>query len=301
MNTKNTARIVILLLIAAAGFLSKGKIDVAQLVALLGAQTETPGVAAHTASAPAPEQTGNAPNDGFLTLQSMEIPVCGAASHAHDHEIRVFKNYAICYRESYEQPEWAAYLLTKEMLAKNAARSNDFRPDPQISTGSATLADYRGSGYSRGHLSPAADFTFDSEAMSETFFMSNMSPQTTGFNSGIWQKLESQVRSWAKRFGHVFVVSGPVLEKSASAYQSIGANNVSVPEYYYKVVLATVKEGSVMALGFIMPNEDRNDSIWKYAVPIDEVERRTNLDFFSLLPDDIEEAVERTSDTTPWR
>ena len=127
-------------------------------------------------------------NDKLVELPAgLETPICAAAHHGSDHEIRNFTHYSICYRESYEQAEWSAYCLTEEELVKNTSRSNDFRPDPEISTGSASLADYRKSGYDRGHLSPAADFAFDEKAMSETFFMSNMSPQAGSFNRGIWK------------------------------------------------------------------------------------------------------------------
>ena len=336
MNSKNTLRIIVLVVIAAVGFLSKGKINVSSLANLVGADVHSSEEAIQALGQEAQntfhvsqsENTVQTTEDSIApqeTAQSETTAAQEAASPAQAEEsaqnaakqngyiaLSGIKNYKICYRETYEQPEWAAYLLTKEMLTKNSQRTNDFRPDPKISTGSATLADYRGSGYSRGHLAPAADFAYDSQAISETFYMSNMSPQTTDFNGGIWQELESQVRYWAKRFSRVYVISGPVLEKKASEYKSIGANKVSVPEYYYKAILAPVYKNasdrsspedskSVMVIGFIMPNELREDSIWNYAVSIDEIENRTGLDFFSILDDELEEKLENTVKTTPWQ
>ena len=233
----------------------------------------------------------------------LEKPVCAASHKASDHQIRQFEHYSLCYRESYEQAEWSAYCLTEEELVKNAKRSDDFRADPEITTGSATPADYKKSGYDRGHLSPAADFAFDQNAMSETFYMSNMSPQKGSLNRGIWKDLESQVRLWAAEFGRVYVVSGPILEKTASEYQSIGENGVSVPEFYYKVILAPLYANeadratpedaeNVIALGFIFPNEKCEGSLDDYAVSVDEVEKRTKLDFFALLEDKVENEVE---------
>ena len=233
----------------------------------------------------------------------LENPICAAAHHGSDHEIRHFAHYSLCYRESYEQAEWSAYCLTEEELAKNANRSNDFRPDPEISTGSASLADYRKSGYDRGHLSPAADFAFDENAMSETFYMSNMSPQAGSFNRGIWKNLEAQVREWAGIFGRVYVVSGPILEKNAGEYKTIGENAVAVPEFYYKVLLAplyadeadkTTPEDaeSVLALAFVFPNEKCEEPLDFYETTVDEVEKRTGLDFFSLLEDSVEDEAE---------
>lgn len=252
---------------------------------------------------PAPS---NSNSDGLIHFpEYFEFPLCAASETgtAPDHQIRRFGNFVICYRESYEQAEWAAYCLESSELEKNASRGNDFRPDPEITTGSASLADYKKSGYDRGHLAPAADFSFSEEAMSESFYLSNMSPQAPGLNREIWQYLEGQVRIWAKEYGRVYVVTGPVLEKPADQYDSIGKNQVSVPEYYYKAILAplyqdqddaaepeTCKE--LKAIGFILPNQKCPDTFWDYAVTIDEIERRTGLDFFAFLEDTLENTIE---------
>lgn len=255
------------------------------------------------------EQSAN----GYIALPSnLEKPWCAAQNHAQDHELRNYEYYSICYRENYEQAEWSAYCLTSDHLVKNAGRSDDFRPDPQISTGSATLADYKGSGYDRGHLSPAADFAFDKTAMSETFYMSNMSPQAGSFNRGMWKDLESTVRDWAKKFGRVYVISGPVLEKEASEYETIGANKVSIPQYYYKVILAPLYEDekdaatpedakNICALAFIFPNKKCEGSFFDYAVSIDDVEKRTGLDFFSQLDEETQDKVERSVILENWK
>ena len=253
------------------------------------------------------------PQNAVIALPSkLENPLCAAKNHAEDHELRDYEYYSICYRESYEQAEWSAYCLTEEHLEKNAARSDDFRPDPEISTGSASLADYRGSGYDRGHLSPAADFAFDAGAMSETFYMSNMSPQAGSFNRGMWKDLEATVRAWAKKFGRVYVVSGPVLEKPAAEYESIGEDKVTVPKYYYKVLLAPLYENeedaatpddaeNICALGFIFPNEKCEGSFYDFAVSIDEIERRTGLDFFSGLDGQTQERIESSVNLEEWK
>ena len=91
----------------------------------------------------------------------------------------------LSYSEPHEQAEWVYYILTPERVSGTEKRKNNFRADPAVLTGSATLADYKGSGYDRGHLCPAADNTHTKEAMSESFFMSNMSPQEPGFNRGV--------------------------------------------------------------------------------------------------------------------
>lgn len=232
---------------------------------------------------------------GSVDEQSLHIPLC---PHGGGHERRDYTGYSICYREPYEQAEWAAEHLTRDKLVKEASRTDNFRADKAISTDSATPADYTSSGYDRGHLVPAADMAWSEEAMSESFYMSNMSPQEPGFNRGVWNRLEAQVRDWADAFGSVYAVSGPLLEKET--YPVIGKNAVAVPEFYYKVLLAHTDGDTWAAIGFILPNEKSSESLAAFAVPVNEVEARTNIDFFYLLSDDAEEALESTPDLAFW-
>ena len=109
--------------------------------------------------------------------------------------------YTLSYIEQHEQPEWVYYVLTGDMISGAAKRGNDFRSDPKVPTESAQLNDYKGSGYDRGHLAPAASMSINSTAMSESFYMSNMSPQEPGFNRGIWKNLEKTVRGFVSSEG----------------------------------------------------------------------------------------------------
>lgn len=143
--------------------------------------------------------------------------------------------YTLSFIDKYKQAEWVAYKLTSEMTQGEAKRNNKFREDQSVLTGSATLEDYRKSGYDRGHLCPAGDMKFSVKAMDETFYLSNMSPQNAGFNRGIWEKLEEQVRFWAKENGILYIVVGPILK---NGLPTIGVDNrVAVPEQYYKIIL----------------------------------------------------------------
>ncbi len=243
-------------------------------------------------------------SDGLILLPSnLAFPRCAAREHAPDHELRHFTDYDICYRESYEQAEWSAYQLERSELVKNASRSDDFRQDPNISTGSATLADYRKSGYDRGHLAPAADFAYSQDAMSETFYMSNMTAQAPQFNRGIWKDLEEDVRSWARKYGRAYVICGPILDEDAAAYATIGTNKVVIPRYFYKIVLLPVYTdesdfatpddcSGLVARAYIIPNKKCDDGYESYRVTINEIESRTGIDFFYLLDDTVEEKIE---------
>ena len=203
----------------------------------------------------------------------------------------------LSYLEEFEQAEWVAYELSKERVGGAYRRSNDFRADPKVGSGSAELSDYKGSGYDRGHLAPAADMKFDETAMTECFFMSNMSPQDPSFNRGIWKNLEAQVREWAIQNEHLYIVTGPILDSSLTA--SIGSNKVVIPNFYYKVILDyTTPE--VKGIAFVLPNEKGVNQLTNYVVTIDHVESLTGIDFFPELPDDLEQLLESRKDISRW-
>ena len=146
-------------------------------------------------------------------------------------------------------------------------------------------------------MAPAADFRWSFDAMNDTFYLSNMCPQTHSFNAGIWSDLESAIRSMAYEDGSIYVVTGPVL--TDGPYDTIGENKVAVPSYFYKVVL-DYSEPTLKAIGFILPHENSKNPLSYFAVTVDEVEERTGLDFFPLLPDKTEEKLESSLDTSLW-
>jgi endonuclease G len=204
--------------------------------------------------------------------------------------------YTLSYAEIHEQAEWVAYELTKDKVGGKHSRSNNFRSDPMVITGSAALLDYKGSGYDRGHLVPAADMAFDADAMSQTFFMSNMSPQQPSFNRGIWKTLEEQVRTWAVENEHIYVITGPVL---TSSLVKIGPGDVTVPTEFYKVIL-DYKAPEIKAIAMLLPNKKGEGRLSSYAVTIDHLERITGIDFFPDLPNDMEEMLESRKDISRW-
>ena len=197
--------------------------------------------------------------------------------------------YAFQYSEKHEQAYWVGYELTKKETEKAFERTDEFIPDPAVSSGTATVGDYAKSGYDRGHLAPAADMGWSQQAMAESFYFSNMSPQVPGFNRGIWKNLEEQVRTWAKAYDSIYVVTGPVLKEGL---EQLGPNGVSIPKYYYKVILDNTGNDA-KAIGFLMPNEASKEPLQKFAVSVDQVEQETGIDFFNKLPDSRENAFEK--------
>lgn len=204
--------------------------------------------------------------------------------------------FSLVYSEKHEQARWVAYQLTAAETEKSHERTYQFLPDPAISTGSATDADYKGSGYDRGHLAPASDMGWSETSMAESFYYSNMSPQEPSFNRGIWKKGEDLVREWAQLYGSLYVVVGPVLKPGLPA---IGPNKVSVPERYYKVLL-DYSDKEKKAIGFLIPNQGSAEPLESFAVSIDSVEKVTGIDFFPALPDDEEKALEKAVCLSCW-
>lgn len=204
--------------------------------------------------------------------------------------------YALSYSEPHEQAEWVAYELKKNHLSDADRDRPYFNEDPKVGTGSADWRNYKNSGYDRGHLCPAGDRRFSIEAYNETFYTSNVSPMLRGFNGGIWNKLEIQTRNWAYMYNGVYVVTGGILTKSEKA---IGYEGVTVPSYFYKIVLNN-RKGVFRLIAFLLPHEESNRPLEDYVVSVDTIEEMTGIDFFYNLPDDQEEPAESTIRIEDW-
>ena len=247
---------------------------------------------------PPPEPVITPPGEpGTYTIRcpqfdNLNYGVPGAADTIVERE-----GYALGYIEKHEQPAWVQYIMTAEEVSLRAAkRRNNFRPDPEIPTGSATPQDYSRSGYDRGHLAPAADMSFSVQTMSESFYMSNMSPQTPQFNRGVWSRLEKQVRHFATKEKRIVVVTGPILPSEKTI--TIGTNRVTVPEYYYKVIYDTTPPEKM--IGFVLPNKGSSADLRTFAVTVDRVEELTGLDFFCTVPQPKQEQLEQTITVENW-
>lgn len=203
---------------------------------------------------------------------------------------------SISYNPEHKQADWVFYPLGKNELQNCVQRTDRFRPDPMLTArDTAQLSDYQGSGFDRGHLSPAADNKWSMRAMHDSFLLSNISPQPPRFNQGIWGKLENLVRAWALKTGDLWVTTGPLLERGLP---SIGAGEVSTPRYFYKV-LVTQTAKARKALALLLPVNASGD-LSQYAVTIDELEERTGLDFNHGMDREAEAELESTLSVSAW-
>lgn len=212
-----------------------------------------------------------------------------------DGEVVEHAFYSLSYSEENEQAKWVYYKLTDEMLRGVTSRTDNFRVDNNVSTLSAHPDDYIGSGYDRGHLCPAGDMTLNLVSMSESFYMSNMSPQVPAFNRGIWKKLEATVRNWANAEKEIHVVTGPVFIDNLGVLPN---GNVAIPGYYYKVVFDPIDEPKMIAL--VLPNARGEKQLPEYVVTVNYVEQLTGIDFFEALPDSLEIRLEADSNAVLW-
>lgn len=230
--------------------------------------------------------------NGVFSLEELESI---AIPSFEEGQIIRHAGFTLSYAEEFEQPWWVAYVLTPwEAVTKVTDRADNFRADSAVSTGSATLADYKGSGYDRGHMAPFADLSWSEESASDSFYLSNMSPQTGDLNRYAWADLEAVVRTFSL-CGPVCIATGPVL--TDGPYKSIGENKVAVPKYYYKVIFSPALDS---AIAFVMPNSKCEESLQNYAVTVDYVENLTGIDFFSALEDSYEDTLESSINTELW-
>ena len=230
-------------------------------------------------------------------VAQLEIPVLEKKAPS---QILSYKGFTVSYNNNTRLPNWVAYELTATEVAGDLPRKDKFRPDPAANGPQANKEDYRNSGWDRGHMAPAADMKWDAEAMGESCYFTNICPQNPQLNGGDWKELEEKCRKWAEKHGRIYIACGPII--LGNEHGTIGANEVIIPDKFYKVVLARIN-GEYRGAGFIFHNSPLRKSkisgkppvnrpLESYLVPIDEVEAITGIDFFPALPADTQNRVE---------
>ncbi|MCP9766798.1 DNA/RNA non-specific endonuclease [Lacihabitans sp. LS3-19] len=192
------------------------------------------------------------------------------------------ENYVLFYDNSIMQARLTIHQLDGKFTRGNANRYGIRFSEPElIGSGTAGYSDFSGSGYDRGHLVPAGDFICCQDSLAETFSMSNIAPFDSVLNRHAWADLEIKVRSTARRFGKVYVFTGPIFRNNL---RSIGGqNDVAVPTDFFKLLVLfnknTYKPQSYIA--FSLPNIPiYNFDLEKSRISLQELEKYTNIDFF---------------------
>jgi len=246
----------------------------------------------------------------FLQIQQ-QLDDIGLPAILTSEELIKHTGYNLSFSPKYKQARWAAHIITPDIMHGVITRSNDFRPDSLVKSGTAVEADYftktmkadstylyDGYGYDRGHIVPSADYRWSKKALSETYFYSNMTPMLPDFNRVAWLDVEDILRNYIYRNNttQLYVVTGPVLEEGLPVIEK-GINKLPVPKKFFKVALDL---NNKRGIGFILPHETISRSIKNYVVPIDIVEKETGLDFFSKLPLNLQSELEGSNDFKEW-
>lgn len=216
-------------------------------------------------------------------------------------EVRILTNrgYAVGYSEPLANPVWAAYrTMDLERIPDPGKRPERFEVDRRTAARVAPDA-YTGSGYDRGHLAPnyAIATRYGAAAQRETFLMSNIVPQRHALNAGLWRELEEKIAtSYPARYGEIWTIVGPVFGPEPARLRG----GVAVPEAFFKIVIDE-NEGKLRTLALLVP-QDAPAGVppERFLVTIDEIERRTGLDFLSELEDEAERAVEARRSGRVW-
>ena len=208
--------------------------------------------------------------------------------------------YTVSYNAKTRQPNWVMWQLTKDhVIQRKEGVWNEYREDEDLPLEiRATLEDYASSGYDRGHMCPGGDCNWDDGGRDETFLLSNMCPQNPNLNRGDWKEIEMACRKWAKQYGNIYIVCGPIFLKSQQ-HERIGPNQIPVPEAFFKVVLCS-ESLSPRGIGFICRNTDGNRKKDFYVNSIRQVERVTGYKFFPNMEDSIKSLVYDMDDINNW-
>ncbi len=211
-------------------------------------------------------------------------------------QIIIHTGFTVSYNEDHKLPYWVGYELTVGKTFGEHSRTDRFVPDPKLQCNQAHTSDYTRSGYDRGHMAPAADMKWSQDAISESFYLSNICPQHPELNRRAWKQLEERVRDWAQADSLIIVVCGPLLNDKC---RRIGRNKVSIPDGFFKVILSPFASPP-QAIGFLFKNTHSTKPLSEYAVSVDSVERVCGLDFFHQLPDSTEYLIESFFDKIYW-
>lgn len=205
--------------------------------------------------------------------------------------------YVVSYNPETHIPNWVAWQLTESHTTGPYMRKGiEFQEDNEAEGVKVNTFDYSRSGYDRGHMCPSGDNKWDKTAQQQSFLMTNICPQNRNLNAGDWNEMENQCRKWAKQYGRIYIVAGPILYNQK--HKTIGKAKVVVSEAFFKVVLCM--EGTPKAIGFIYKNEAGNRPKGDYVNSIDAIERITGFDFFPALEDALEAKVETEANLADW-
>ncbi len=207
----------------------------------------------------------------------------------------IYRGFVVNYNCFRKIPNFTIHVINLEQISsrhreKAKRRGSFYVDDYNLKNCSSTNADYKGSGYDRGHMVPAGDFYWNELLKRETFVLTNIAPQSPNLNRGVWAYLENRIRDKVHNTSHdLYVITGTIFNHDINKF--IGSNRIAIPGSYYKIIYDPV---SNEMFGFVMNNnaESYDGMLESYQVSVDKIEKLTNEDFFDKLPDVMEESLE---------
>ena len=269
-------------------------------------------------------------NTGDAYLTEYEMPCLNDSNVFVAHDVTVdgkqILNYALEWNAAKRHANWVAFSFDKTTSADEVSRTDAWAVDPGLPSDMQTEeADHKSDGFDKGHLCASEDRVYVKEANEQTFYYSNMSPQLNDFNGGFWRELEAQVQAWGRStasgtYDKVYVAKGGTLNdllvnftgtKVQGGTPTTDANGFTIhglacPASYFMAILAQ-KGNEFHAIAFLVPHQEglaRNpkaEDLQRYVVSVDELERKTGIDFFCNLDDAIENQVEAEAVINDWK
>lgn len=245
---------------------------------------------------PGSNETGTQ-EESCVSLQTLreqlELP-----AYSDEEDLVRYDGFVSSYNHTTLVPNWVAYELTSDELnGSYDTKSSSFSRDPNVKGRQASREDYSHSGWDKGHMAPKADMRWSEKAYWQSHYFPNICPQNHELNRYDWNTLEKSVRHWARQYGTVWVVCGPIFEKGE--FGKIGDAGVQVPDYFFKALL--IRDGdSYSAIAYVMHNDARHHKLADYACTVNDLEERIGRDLFPALDDTVEEQIEGAIDWNCW-
>ena len=228
------------------------------------------------------------------------IEKCQRIELSADSVIINYLGFKVFYKAKILQPVWVEYTMTAEQVEKTKHTPKiprHYSPDPDLPLPQATDYDYKGSGWTRGHMAKRQDLKWSEQAVRESDYFTNICPQNSGLNNGVWDEVEKNARSIATQYDSIRIVCGPIFTDTINGY--IGDSHIPVPDYFFKVLLV-YHNNQYNAIAYVFPNSSELLTLSEATKSVNQVEELTRIDFFSYLDDSIEEEIEDVVDMSVW-
>lgn len=218
-------------------------------------------------------------------------------AYAVDQQVIERPYYTLRYGAEQKQALWVAYAVNSDSLQLPLTKHQlNLKKDPRVKTGATAPSDFHDADLKALPLASADHFAYSEFALGQLNYTSLFSPVSSNFEKGAWSALNDQIKRWASQNGQVYVVRGPIFDTKAKRTDKA---RIAIPNAIYTIVL-DIQRPEIKAIGFVLPNGENNFPLSNYAVSIDEIERRTGLDFFPTISDELENHLEKYLDTTGW-